>query len=138
MAKKRRKSKIAGISVDPQHFLEIAGNHLQRVRIAATEHDPDWSDIGTYGLYCLEALVRAAALKDGETPIRTHWGKADQADNLSKKHNLPEIHDLLSDLNTIRKAEAYGDVDFDESDYDAEEIAARISEYFDKVRDFCE
>src|SRR5438128_6359616 len=112
---------MAKVPSNPRHFLRIAQRHLGKVRDAQAE--PDWSDLGTYGLYCLEALVRAAALKSGETPIRTHWGKADQATNLHKKHGLPDITGLLQDLNQMRKAMAYGDEEFDESEYDAEDIA---------------
>ena len=63
MAKGKRKAKQFKISSDPNHFLEIAKSHLKRVQNARV--GPDWSDLGTYGLYCLEALVRAAALKAG-------------------------------------------------------------------------
>lgn len=133
--KKKRKAKPFKVSTDPNHFLQIARSHLERVLSAWDP--PDWSDLGTYGLYCLEALVRAASLKAGETPIRTHWGKADQARNLRQRHGLPDIEDLLTDLNTIRKAEAYGDMEFDESDYDAESIATSIEDYFDAVSEFC-
>jgi len=122
------------IPTDPKYFVRIAGRHLKRVQDAKDE--PDWSDLGTYGLYCLEALVRAAALKSKETPIRTHWGKADQARNLAKKHKLPDISNLLSTLNVARKANAYGDEEFDESAYDADDIAAEIQEYYDKVKAF--
>ncbi len=79
---------------------------------------------------------RAAALKSGETPIRTHWGKADQAKNLHKNHGLPNITDLLQDLNVMRKAMAYGDEEFDESEYDAEDIARQVEDYYDKVSAF--
>jgi hypothetical protein len=92
--------------------------------------------LGTYGLYCLEALIRAAALWSGETPIRTHWGKADQAKNLNNRQGLPDVADLLQDLNVMRKAMAYGDEDFDESEYDAENIADQIEDYFGKVSAF--
>jgi len=135
MPKKKGKAKQFQISSDPNHFLRIAKSHLERVQNAWDP--PDWSDLGTYGLYCLEALVRAASLKAGETPIRTHWGKADQARNLHQRHKLPDIEDLLTELNTIRKAEAYGDMEFDESDYNAEEISARIEDYFNAVSEFC-
>jgi hypothetical protein len=109
--------KTPKVPTDPQYFLQLATRHLERVQEA--KDAPDWSDLGTYGLYCLEALVRAAALHSQETPIRTHWGKADQAANLARKHGLPEIGSLLAVLNTARKANAYGDEDFDESAYDA-------------------
>jgi hypothetical protein len=126
---------MANVSSDPQHFLKVAEEHLKRVQ--AAWDPPDWSDLGTYGLYCLEALVRAAALKAGETPIRAHWQKADQARNLSQRHGLPDIYDLLNDLNVLRKAKAYGDMDFDESDYDAEDISTKIEKYFNAVSAFC-
>jgi hypothetical protein len=120
---------------DPLHFIELAKKHLDRVQEAWDP--PDWSDLATYGLYCLEALIRAAALKAGETPIRTHWGKADQATNLSKHHHLPDVSELLQDLNALRKSEAYGDTDVDESEYVAQDIADDIEDYFDKVSEFC-
>jgi hypothetical protein len=127
---------MANASDNPQHFLEVAKKHLERVKAACDP--PDWSDLGTYGLYCLEALVRAGALKAGETPIRTHWGKADQARNLSVRYKLPDIGELLTDLNSIRKAYAYGDSDIDESEYNAQEIAGDIEDYFEKMSRFCE
>ncbi|MEX0614029.1 MAG: hypothetical protein WD738_08750 [Pirellulales bacterium] len=122
------------IPTDPKYFLKLATRHLKRVQAAKDE--PDWSDLGTYGLYCLEALIRAAALKSRETPIRTHWGKADQAKNLAKKHGLPDISNLLSTLNVARKANAYGDEEFDESDHDADDIATEIEKYYDKIKAF--
>ncbi len=126
---------MTNVSRDPKHFIKVAQEHLKRVQ--AAWNPPDWSDLGTYGLYCLEALVRAAAMKAGETPIRNHWGKADQARNLSERHNLPDIEDLLKGLNVLRKATAYGDMEFDESDYDAEDISIKIEDYFNKVSAFC-
>jgi hypothetical protein len=122
-------------NTDPDDFIALAATHLERVRKAAPISD--WMDLGTYGLYCLEALVRAAAMKSGETPIRTHYGKADQSNNLAQKHGLPKIDDLLRTLNTARKSEAYGDEEFAESDYDAKHIATEIENYFDAVKAFC-
>lgn len=126
---------MAKIRDDPPHFLAVAQRHLARVQ--AAWDPPDWADLSTYGLYCLEALIRAAALKAGETPIRTHWGKADQARNLAKQHGLPDVSQLLEDLNALRKSEAYGDSEVDESQYDAEDISDEIEDYFHKVSDFC-
>ena len=120
---------------DPNHFLELAGNHLQRVQ-DAVQDETDWSDLATYGLYCLEALVRAAVLKIGLVPKTTHWEKVDQAKILTRKHKLPDISRLLKDLNVIRKANAYGDSEFDESDFDADKIAADIEDYYKRVSKF--
>ena len=126
---------MANLRDDPTHFIAVAKKHLRRVQEAWDP--PDWSDLGTYGLYCLEALIRAAAIKAGETPIRTHWGKADQATNLAKRHKLPDVADLLQQLNALRKSEAYGDTEIDESDYDPEDIADQVEDYFNKVSEFC-
>jgi hypothetical protein len=78
-------------------------------------------------------LIRAAVLKTGGNPSRKHWEKIKEAKNLHKKLGLPDITDLLQDLNHMRKAKAYGDEEFDESDYDAKEIVRRIEEYHEKV-----
>lgn len=121
-------------SSDPHHYFSVASSHL--IRVLEASGSEDWSDLGTYGLYCLEALVRSAALKSGETPIRTHWGKSDQAKNLQKKHGLPNIADLLHDLNVMRKATAYGDEEFDESEYDAADIGVQVQQYYDAVKNF--
>jgi len=119
----------------PKHFLKVAGKHLKRVKDAWEE--PDWSDLGTYGLYCLEALIRAAALHAKLPLMTSHWQKADQAVELHQKFQLPNIRRLLKDLNTVRKAEAYGDIEIDESDYDPEDIVSQIETYFDRVSTFC-
>jgi hypothetical protein len=124
------------ISTDPRYYLKLADKHLERVREAKDESD--WGDLGTYGLYCVEGLIRAAALKSKETPIRTHWGKADQAKNLANKHGLPDVSNLLETLNSARKANAYGDEEFEESDYNIDDIVVEIEKYHDKVTEFVE
>jgi hypothetical protein len=126
---------MANASDDPQHFLKVAENHVERV--GAAWDPPDWSDLGTYGLYCLEALIRAAALKAGDIPARTHWDKVKQAKTLTIRFKLPDIAELLQNLNDIRKAYAYGDSDVDETEYDAEDMADEIEDYFRKVTEFC-
>jgi hypothetical protein len=127
MAKKKKQT-VAG-------SLKLAAKHLAKVDAARTA--PDWDDLSIYGLYCLEALVRAAVIKStGKHETKTHWGKADQAKELSKLHGLPEIDKLLQLLNDARKSEAYDDEDFDESDHDANQIADRIQAYFDAVTKF--
>jgi hypothetical protein len=116
---------------DPQHFLAVAAKHLTRVQEAWDP--PDWTDLSTYGLYCLEALVRVAQLKLGRTPSKNHWGKADEAEELHRTHGLPDIGDLMRQLNTARKVHAYGDAEFEDDDLDAEDIAASIEQYYKAV-----
>lgn len=115
-------------STDPNHYLEIARKHLRKVQDAWEA--PDWDDLTTYGLYCLEACIRAAVLKNGDIPVRTHYGKVDQSNELALNHGFPNIEDLLKELNDGRKANAYGDAVFDEDKHDAEDIAVRIEAYF--------
>jgi hypothetical protein len=118
----------------PTNFLQLAAKHLGKVQ--AARHGPDWGDLAMYGLYCLEALVRAATLKDGEKPHTTHWEKVNQAKSLAKIHGFPNIDKLMRLLNDVRKAEAYGDEEFDESSHDANDIADQIAAYFDAVAKF--
>jgi hypothetical protein len=52
--------------------------------------------------------------------VKSHAAKAEAANQLARKHKLPDISDLLPDLNTSRKAHAYGDIEA--PDLDAEEF----------------
>ena len=110
--------------------LELAKRHLERVLGAWTE-PTDWDDLSLYGFYCLEAAVEAAALHFGLRTSKKHWEKVDLADDLHNKKGLPDISDLLRDLNDARKAAAYGDMD--RPDLNAEDIASQIEAYVDAV-----
>jgi hypothetical protein len=110
--------------------LKLARSHLERVQGAWTE-PTDWTDLSVYGFYCLEAAVEAGALHVGIRTSRKHWEKVDVASDLHRKHGLPDVTELLRDLNDARKAAAYGDVDLPE--LDAEELAAEIERYVDAV-----
>ena len=110
--------------------LELAKRHLDRVLGAWTE-PTDWDDLSLYGFYCLEAAVEAAALHVGLRTSKKHWEKVDLAEDLHNKKGLPQIGDLLRDLNNARKAAAYGDMD--RPDLDAEDIASQIEAYVDAV-----
>lgn len=110
--------------------LELARRHLDRVLGAWT--DPtDWDDLSVYGFYCLEAAVEAAALHFGLRTSKKHWEKIDLASELHQKRALPDIAQLLGDLNDARKATAYGDVE--RPDLDAEDIASQIERYVEAV-----
>lgn len=110
--------------------LKVARRHLERVQ-GAWDAPTDWSDLSLYGFYCLEAAVMAAAKHFGMDVKRTHPSKSQAAQILHKEYGLPDIENLLLDLNSARKAMAYGDVPLPE--LDAEEVAIAIEEYVEKV-----
>lgn len=110
--------------------LQLAKRHLERVLVAWSE-PTDWDNLSLYGFYCLEAAVEAAALHFGMYTSKKHWEKVDVAEDLRNTKGLPDISDLLCDLNEARKAAAYGDVD--RPDLNAEDIASQIEQYVDEV-----
>ena len=110
--------------------LELAQRHLRKVQ-GAWDDPTDWDVLSLFGFYCLEAAVEAAALHSGLRTSKKHWEKADLASDLHRKKGLPDISDLLRDLNEARKAAAYGDVDAPE--LDAEDIATEIENYVEAV-----
>ena len=89
--------------------LTLARHHLDRVR-GAWDTPTGWDDLSLYGFYRLEAAVEAAAIQAGLKTSKKHWEKADVAGELHKKHGLPNVEQLLHDLNDARKSAAYGDV----------------------------
>ncbi len=114
--------------------LQLALSHLQRVQ-ASWDDPTDWTDLSTFGFYCLEACVVAATLHLERRRPRNHPDKAREARRLATEYNLPDIGDLLVDLNDMRKHEAYGDVD-PPDDLHAKEIATAIEEYVEAMREF--
>lgn len=105
------------------HKLALSRKHLLKVEEAWEL--PDWADLSLYGLYCLEAAVDAATIHYGHPVQAQHWSRVDAAQWLHSKHGLPDIAELLRELNEARKSEAYGDVEAPE--LDAEEVANSIS-----------
>jgi hypothetical protein len=87
----------------------LARRHLDRV-LGAWHSPTDWDDLSLYGFYCLEAAVEAAATHVGMRTSKKHWEKADAAGELHKSHGLPDVEQLLHDLNDARKSAGYGDV----------------------------
>ena len=92
----------------------------------------DWSDLAMYGLYALEAGVLAAAGHLGRPVKKTHWDKVSLAAWLRDNHGFPDVESLMTELNTARKAAAYGEDDVPEV-LDAQEVASRIEQFVDAV-----
>ena len=80
---------------------------------------------------CLEAAVEAAAAHVGMRTSKKHWEKADVGEELHKKYGLPDVAQLLHDLNDARKSAAYGDVPA--PDLKAEDVASEIERYVEAV-----
>ena len=86
----------------PAEKLELAQRHLARVQGAWDP--PDWPDLSLYGFYALEAAVEAAALHVELPARKAHWARVDAAQELHTKLGLPDVSDLLRDLNESRKS----------------------------------
>ena len=110
--------------------LTLARRHLERVQVAW--YDPtDWADLFIYGFYALEAAVDAACMHAGIDTARHHAARANAAAALASSHGLPDVSELLRDLNEGRKHQSYGDVDPPE--LSAGETAAAIETYVESV-----
>jgi hypothetical protein len=121
--------------MSPDESLELARKHLSRVQ--ESWDPPEWLDLASYGLYAIEAAVVAAALHRGGSPKRTHWDKAATARDMATKEGLPEISDLMSELNEARKSRAYGDIAFP-AHLDAGDVARQVEEYVEAVAKYME
>ena len=113
--------------------LRLAQAHLERVQRASCE-PTDWADLSSYGLYCLEAYIVAAALHLEQPRPGSDFAKAETAESLHQEHGLPDIGDLLIDLNTMRKHQAYGDTPAPVG-MDPEDTAGMIETYVNPVQD---
>lgn len=110
--------------------LTLARRHLERVQVAWD--DPvDWADLSIYGFYALEAAVDAACLHVGSDTTRHHLARAEAAAALASSHGLPDVSELLRDLNQVRKHQSYGDGDAPEMS--AVETAVAVETYVDSV-----
>jgi hypothetical protein len=111
--------------------LKLARDQLARVQVAS--YDPvDWSDLAMYSFYALENAVVAAADHFGVPWKPNHPSKVEAARFLANQHGLPEIADLLIELNTLRKSEAYGEISLSRT-RSAEDIAIEVEQYVEAV-----
>ena len=116
--------------------LELAKKQLEKVQ--SSLDDPiDWSDLSLYGFYCIENAVKAAALHFDLNVRKSHYRKAEVAEILAQKFGLPDVSEFLITLNTARKAESYGDIEFPE-ELEAELAASEIEAYIVVVSELIE
>jgi len=118
------------MKADAQRHFELAKRHLQKVQ-SAWDDPTDWSDLAIYGFYCLEQAVMAAAAEHGLRTKKQHRDKIQLANNLHKKHGLPDIAKLLTHLHRAQKYASYGDVK--PPPLDPEDVAREIEEYVEAV-----
>ncbi len=124
-------SKVKRLTV--QDKLNLARRHLSKVQSAWM--DPlDFEDLSIYGFYCLEAAVEAAARHVQIETKKQHWQKANAARDLHERYGLPDLADLLVDLNDTRKSVVYGDVV--PSEIDEEDVVIAIENYVEAVEQF--
>lgn len=118
-------------TTDAHAQLAIAHRHLARVEHAWSA-PTDWPDLAIYGVYCLEAAVMAAAAHFGRLVARTHWDKRDAAAEFAVAQGLPDVSELLAELNDARKAVAYGDMPLPR--LDARQVAADVAAFVEAVQ----
>ena len=112
-----------------QEKLTLAEKHLAKVQMAWDP--PDWLELSLFGFYALEAAVDAASLHYGLQVKKNHPARVAAARELHEQFGLPDIADLLRDLNETRKSEAYGEVAA--PGLDAEDVANEVELYIAAV-----
>ena len=112
--------------------LLLARSHLADV-LEARDEPTDWKDLSVYGFHCLEAAVDAASMHVGLPTSRSHWRREGAAKELHDGWALPEVSELLHDLNDARKSHLYGDIP--DPGLDAEDLASRIEKYVNAVEE---
>jgi hypothetical protein len=111
--------------------LDLARSHLERVQTASW--DPvDWTDLSLYAFYALENGVVAAAEHLGIAWQKNHPDKARVAGLLHEQYGLPDVSELLRELNQLRKNLAYGEGPRPGS-LDAEDTAIAVEEFVEAV-----
>lgn len=122
--------------MDPLKRLELAREQLAKVQVAWL--DPtDWSDLTTWGMHAIENAAMAAADHVGIPWKKTHWDKASVGTQLHQNHGLPDIAQLLEELNELRKGFNYGELTIKPT-MAAKDIAQEVEDYIDAVAEFLE
>ena len=111
---------------------QLALKHLERV-FDSWDDPTDWLDLSSYGFYCLEACIVAAALHLNRPRPGSHPGKVRKAQHLTAELGFPEVEALLVDLNNMRKHQVYGD-NIPPDGLDSQDVASEIEGYVEEVR----
>jgi hypothetical protein len=118
-------------TLSAREHLKVADRHLEDHVRLAWDDPTDWDDLALYGFYCLEAAIMAASTHLGWTTRGQHPDKARAAERLATERGLPDIQQLLTELNDGRKAVAYGDLDMPE--LNPAEVITQIEGYIAAV-----
>ncbi len=111
-------------------YLRLAYEHLKR----AEENPSDADSVFVWGFWSLENAVKAASIRAKIEVIKQHWSAGAAARKLAKSIALPNVSDLLSDLNQGRKAAAYGDTE--EPDLEPNHVLESLRDYLAKVSSY--
>lgn len=112
---------------DVSKRLQLAKNELAKAQVGAFE-PVDWLEVALFAFYALENAVCAAADFHGVSWKRDHPSKVAAAEALHRSHDLPDVQQLLIDLNELRKSESYGEVR-PPVDRTAEDVVADVEAY---------
>lgn len=113
--------------------LKRAQSQLARVQSAIWDPE-DREEAITWAFYAYENAIVSAAEKLGSRWTRRHDQKADLAEALFKGGHVPaNTHDLLEQLNGLRKDVQYGEPGPDLLDLDLEDLASKLESFIGEV-----
>ena len=120
------------MKIEAKKHLDLANRHLEKVQ-AAWDDPTDWSDLAIYGFFCLENAAMAAAVHFGlkRKKAVSNRDKIQLANSLHRKHGLPSVGKLLTQLHRAEKYAVYGDIT--PPPLDPEDVAREIEEFVEAV-----
>ena len=112
--------------------LRLIDEQLAKVR-AAWQEPTDWLVLSIFGFYAVENAVTFAADHFAVPWKKTHPSKLEAAEVLHSSYGLPDVRDLLKQLNALRLAAAYGEIE-PVGQLDAEDLASQVEQYVIAVK----
>lgn len=120
---------------DAREKLRLAKDHLEKVHQAVGGEPVDLALLYIFGQYAMEVAASAAGAHVGISEAETHPGQVRLAQRLHDEHGLPDIQEMLRDLQRNRLHEAYGKLE-PSGKFDPQDIAVAVEEYVDAVTRF--